>query len=91
LQAGDHGIGDCVSDFAKQHGASERDKHSKDEPSEKDNDSEGANGQSPRVSPSPGFEGRSDRSHSQGAQHNSAPSPGPGTEGKSDSHPVPAH
>jgi len=33
LASGTHGIGDCVSDFAQQHGAQQRQQHSQGKPS----------------------------------------------------------
>jgi hypothetical protein len=88
-----HGIGDCVSAFARQHGAATRAEHGQDKQSNDANDRTHANGKktSPAVvAPSPGSEGRSDSAHGQGGQHRSDKAHGPGTEGKSDSHPTPS-
>jgi hypothetical protein len=90
-----HGIGDCVSAFAKQHGAATRAEHAQDKQAKDSNEANvpshtnGKKTSPPVASSSPGSEGRSDRAHGQGGQHKSDNSHDPGIEGKSDNHPTP--
>jgi hypothetical protein len=88
---GQHGIGDCVSAFATQHGATTRAEHAQDKQSSESNEANDpghANGKKtphPVVSPSPGSGGRSESAHSQGGQHKSDNSHNPGPHGHSHS------
>jgi hypothetical protein len=91
-----NGIGECVSAFAKQHGAAKRTEHAQDKQSDQPNEvnapneARGHKPPHPVVSPSPGFEGQSDTSHGQGGQHASPNPHRSGGEGNSDSHPTPS-
>jgi hypothetical protein len=66
LASGTHGIGDCVSDFAQQHGAQQRQQHSQGKPSS----TPGAHGKSDDT------HGKSDDTHGK------PPTPTPNGHGK---------
>ncbi len=59
LQAGVHGIGECVSDFAQQHGQQQRQQHSEGNPS----NTSGTHGNSDST---PGTHGNSDSAGAHG-------------------------
>jgi hypothetical protein len=73
LASGTHGIGDCVSDFAQQHGAQQRQQHSQGKPSSTP-DTHGK---------SDAQHGKSDAQHGKSdAQHGKPPTPTPNGHGK---------
>jgi len=67
LASGTHGIGDCVSDFAQQHGAQQRQQHSQ--------------GQG-KPSSTPDTHGKSDAQHGKSDAHGKPPTPTPNGHGK---------
>jgi hypothetical protein len=70
LAKGTHGIGECVSDFAQQHGAQQRQQHSQGQST--------SHGQSDATHGQSTTHGKSDQTHGNSGQHGGPPTATPG-------------